>query len=76
MGAFNDWVRGTVLEPVENRKVVPVAEHIMQGAAYLYRIQALKMQGLDFKSDLVSYTISNKQDSAPVRNEVLSIADL
>lgn len=46
MGAFNDWVKGTSLESYQNRKVVGVAEHIMQGAAQLYRIQTLKMQGL------------------------------
>ena len=29
MGAFNDWVKGTDLEVVENRKVAVVAERIM-----------------------------------------------
>ena len=52
MGAFNDWVKGTYLEPYQNRKVVDVAEHIMQGAAYLYRIQALKMQGVEFPLEM------------------------
>jgi trans-AT polyketide synthase, acyltransferase and oxidoreductase domains len=46
MGSFNDWVRGTYLEQPNNRKVVDVANHIMTGAAFLYRIQSLKMQGL------------------------------
>jgi len=45
MGAFNDWVKGTRLEKPENRQVADVAEQIMQGAAYLYRINALKLQG-------------------------------
>ena len=44
MGAFNDWVRGTYLEKPENRHAVDVAEHIMCGAAYLYRLQNLKMK--------------------------------
>ncbi len=46
MGAFNDWVRGTYLEQPENRLAVDVAEQIMRGAAYLYRLQNLKMNGV------------------------------
>ncbi|MEM1120073.1 MAG: PfaD family polyunsaturated fatty acid/polyketide biosynthesis protein [Bacteroidota bacterium] len=47
MGAFNNWVKGTYLENYENRQTVDVAENIMTGAAYLYRVQALKMQGVE-----------------------------
>jgi hypothetical protein len=50
MGSFNDWVRGTYLEFSENRKVVDVAMHIMRGAAYLYRLQSLKLQGVNLPS--------------------------
>jgi PfaD family protein len=46
MGGFNDWVRGTYLAEPHNRKVVDVANHIMTGTAFLYRIQSLKIQGL------------------------------
>ena len=46
MGAFNDWVKGTYLEDYKNRNAADVAEQIMQGAAYLYRVQSLKMQGV------------------------------
>jgi hypothetical protein len=42
MGAFNDWVRGTYLEHPENRRVVDVANHILQGAAYLNRVRMLE----------------------------------
>lgn len=52
MGAFNDWVKGTYLESCENRRADDVAEQIMQGAAYLYRIQSLKMQGVVFPPEL------------------------
>ncbi|MEN0003973.1 MAG: PfaD family polyunsaturated fatty acid/polyketide biosynthesis protein [Bacteroidota bacterium] len=52
MGAFNDWVKGSYLEHYQNRRVADVAEQIMQGAAYLYRIQSLKMQGVVFPADL------------------------
>ena len=46
MGAFNDWVRGTNLEPPENRRVADVALRLMRQAAYLYRVQALRVQGV------------------------------
>jgi trans-AT polyketide synthase, acyltransferase and oxidoreductase domains len=46
MGAFNDWVRGSYLAESQNRSVVDVAHHLMTGAAYLYRVQSLKTQGL------------------------------
>jgi len=41
MGAFNEWARGTFLEKPENRRVVMVAETLMQGAAAQLR-QLLK----------------------------------
>jgi len=64
MGAFNDWVKGTYLEQYQNRKAADIAEHIMQGAAYLYRIQSLKMQGVQFPTDLEHYIPSHKEQLA------------
>lgn len=55
MGAFNDWVRGSYLEEPTNRKVVDVAYHIMTGAAYLYRLQSLKVQGLQLPDRYSQY---------------------
>ena len=55
MGAFNNWVKGTYLEPIENRHVVDVTYHILTGAAYLYRIQSLKLQGLDLSDRFIQY---------------------
>lgn len=55
MGAFNDWVRGSYLEHPENRHVVDVAQHIMMGAAYLYRLQSLKMNGLQLAAQHGAY---------------------
>ncbi|WGV26157.1 PfaD family polyunsaturated fatty acid/polyketide biosynthesis protein [Halotia branconii] len=46
IGSFNDWVRGSYLSEPNNRRVVDVAYHILTGAAFLYRIQSLKIQGL------------------------------
>ncbi len=46
MAAFNDWVRGTVLESVANRRAATVSQAILHGAAVLARAQALRMQGV------------------------------
>ena len=46
MGSFNDWVKGSYLSESKNRHVVDIANHIMTGAAFLYRIQNLQIQGL------------------------------
>ena len=56
MGAFNDWVRGSYLEDTSNRRVDDVAQHIMRGAAYLYRVQMLKLQNINIKSSLLKYS--------------------
>ena len=55
MGAFNDWTRDTYLSRPENRRVVDVARHIVQGALYLYRIQSLKKQGLRIPAHFENY---------------------
>lgn len=46
IGAFNEWVKESYLAEPDARRVVDVAYHIMNGAAYLYRLQSLKFQGL------------------------------
>ncbi len=55
MGSFNEWVRGSYLELPENRQVVDIATHIMTGAAYLYRLQNLQMQGLNLPAQYAHY---------------------
>lgn len=45
MGAFNEWVRGSFLEAPENRRVVAIAMNILYGAAVLYRINSMRVQG-------------------------------
>ncbi|MBR8835375.1 MAG: PfaD family polyunsaturated fatty acid/polyketide biosynthesis protein [Stigonema ocellatum SAG 48.90 = DSM 106950] len=55
MGSFNDWVRGSYLSEPNNRQVVDVAHHIMTGAAFLYRIQSLKIQGLQIQDEYSQY---------------------
>jgi len=55
MGAFNDWVRGSYLESVENRRVVDVNTQILRGAAYLLRLRHLESQGLRFPTEIQDY---------------------
>jgi len=55
MGGFNDWVRGSYLAEANNRRVVDVAHHIMTGAAFLYRIQSLKIQGMQIPDYYCQY---------------------
>jgi trans-AT polyketide synthase, acyltransferase and oxidoreductase domains len=55
MGGFNDWVKGSYLAEVQNRRVTDLAYHIMTGAAYLYRIQSLKLQGLKIPPSYSQY---------------------
>jgi hypothetical protein len=46
MGAFNDWVKGSFLEPAQNRTVVQVALNLLEGAATITRAQQLRAFGL------------------------------
>ncbi|WP_341529637.1 PfaD family polyunsaturated fatty acid/polyketide biosynthesis protein [Nostoc sp. UHCC 0302] len=55
IGAFNEWVKGSYLADPNARRVVDVAYHIMNGAAYLYRLQSLKLQGLQLPEDYRYY---------------------
>ncbi len=46
MGAFNDWVAGSFLEPVENRSAVQIARNLLEGAAVVTRAQQLRSYGV------------------------------
>ena len=46
MGAFNEWVRDSFLEPPANRSVIAVAMNILFGAAVLYRTGLLRHHGV------------------------------
>ena len=46
MGAFNTWVKGSFLEPTENRSVVQVARNLMESAAVVTRAQQLRSFGV------------------------------
>ncbi|HMB16122.1 MAG TPA: 2-nitropropane dioxygenase, partial [Pelovirga sp.] len=51
MGAFNEWVKGSFLEPPATRKVVVVAYNILFGAAVLQRARLLKQQWDTYRVD-------------------------
>lgn len=51
MGAFNEWSKGSFLETLERRQVVPVALNILFGAAVLLRAQQAALQGLHLNSE-------------------------
>lgn len=47
MGAFNEWVKGSFLEPPENRRTTTVAMNLLYGAALISRLNSLKNQGVE-----------------------------
>ncbi|MFJ9775023.1 PfaD family polyunsaturated fatty acid/polyketide biosynthesis protein [Kitasatospora sp. NPDC101157] len=55
MGAFNDWAKDSHLFPAENRTVVEVAEQLMHGAAYLFRLRQLAAEGAVLATPLNDY---------------------
>ncbi|GDX80684.1 2-nitropropane dioxygenase [Deltaproteobacteria bacterium] len=46
MGLFNDWVRGSALEPVAARGVVAIGEALLRGACGALRVQAARTAGI------------------------------
>jgi trans-AT polyketide synthase/acyltransferase/oxidoreductase domain-containing protein len=55
IGSFNDWARGTYLAEPENRRAADVGLHLLTGAAYLWRVQQLKLQGVQFAPGVEQY---------------------
>ena len=52
MGAFNEWVKGSFLEPPENRTVEVVARNLLYGAALTLRMNTLRQQGIRLQGDV------------------------
>jgi len=46
MGAFNEWAKGSFLEPVENRSVVQIALNLLEGAAHVTRAHQMRLAGV------------------------------
>ncbi len=47
MGAFNNWVEFSSLAQADNRYVAEIAQKLMEESALLYRVQNLRMQGVN-----------------------------
>jgi PfaD family protein len=60
MGAFNEWTKESYLSEAKNRKVADVATHLLEGAAYLHRINTIKDQGVDLPLELLSLEVEDK----------------
>lgn len=45
MAAFNDWVRGSALEALTERRAATVALNLLYGSALLFRLRSLELQG-------------------------------
>ncbi|MFT7463764.1 MAG: trans-AT polyketide synthase/acyltransferase/oxidoreductase domain-containing protein [Pseudohongiellaceae bacterium] len=56
MGAFNEWARGSLFEPWENRRAMPIAHNILWGASALTRLSALRNQGVPVSVDCLDLT--------------------
>jgi PfaD family protein len=55
IGPFNNWTKNTYLENPKNRKVADVIEHLFTGAAYQFRVQILKSQGIHLPTQFSKY---------------------
>jgi PfaD family protein len=55
MGAFNDWVTGSFLEPLENRSVEQIGRNLLEGAAVMLRAQQIRATGFPLPPELCRY---------------------
>lgn len=56
MGAFNDWVRGSFLEPAPARTVAQIARNLLEGAAAMTRAAQLRTAGVVLPPGALSFT--------------------
>lgn len=55
MGAFNEWVKGSPLEALDNRSVKQIAWNLLDGAAHITKLQALRASGTDVPQSAFDY---------------------
>jgi PfaD family protein len=55
MGAFNAWVKGSFLEPLEARTGVEIALNLLEGAARMTRAQQLRSYGVPVPATAFRY---------------------
>ena len=56
MGSFNAWVKGSFLEPAENRSAVQIARNLLEGAATITRAQQLRAHGVPVPSEAFAFS--------------------
>jgi trans-AT polyketide synthase, acyltransferase and oxidoreductase domains len=56
MGAFNDWVKGSFLEPLSNRSIQQIALNLMEGGAVFTRFHQMRTYGLPIQNSDFHYT--------------------
>ena len=65
MGAFNHWTAGSLLADPTNRRADAVADQLMKGAAYLYRVFDLKLQGINLPTSWSSLLPGGADEQRP-----------
>ncbi|NRN29331.1 PfaD family polyunsaturated fatty acid/polyketide biosynthesis protein [Photorhabdus heterorhabditis] len=68
MGAMNEWLQGTPLEDVAQRKVAELAHLLMSGAAYLTRIALLELMHVMLPESVKQYVPFNLSKDADYTN--------
>jgi hypothetical protein len=56
MGVCNDWLRGSLLEPLESRSAPQLALNLLEGAAVATRAQQLRSHGFPVSAADVRFT--------------------
>ena len=54
MGAFNEWVKDTPLEPLERRTVKQIGWNLLEGGAILTRAAQLRSAGVAVPAEAFS----------------------
>jgi trans-AT polyketide synthase, acyltransferase and oxidoreductase domains len=62
LGAFNQWVKGTFLENLENREVAAIALNLLFGASLCIRRAWLQNQNIEIPSEAISFTPIKKNE--------------
>lgn len=62
IGAFNQWVKGSFLEPHENRKTAEIALNLLFGACVCTRASILKTQGIELPMNANGFNPIRKEE--------------
>ncbi|WP_127959540.1 PfaD family polyunsaturated fatty acid/polyketide biosynthesis protein [Serratia microhaemolytica] len=62
LGALNQWLQGSALADVEQRRVAELAQLLMHGAAYLTRVALLELMQISVPAQALSYSLQPPVD--------------